>query len=102
MQHDDGRRRVGARPDHAVFEPERRQIEKAFVGKRHRASPLLAPSHGATTRNSFGKALLDGVARSVELGFGAGIIGAPRFEDRDKVGHGARGFAPSAGNRPAP
>ena len=35
VQHDDGRRGVRARADHAVFEPQRIEIEKAFVGERH-------------------------------------------------------------------
>jgi hypothetical protein len=28
VQHHDGRRRIGPRPDHAVFEPQRRKIEE--------------------------------------------------------------------------
>ena len=33
MQHDDGRRRVGARADHAVFEPHAGKFEEAFVNQ---------------------------------------------------------------------
>ena len=35
VQHDDGRRRIGPRADHAVFEPQRLEVEKTFVGERH-------------------------------------------------------------------
>ena len=87
VQHHDGRRRVGPRPDHAVFEPQRRQIEKALVGKRHGCNPACSPSSCVTTPQKLGKALLHGVARRVDLGFGAGIVGAARFEDRDQIGH---------------
>ena len=86
MQHDDGRRRIGPRPDHAVFEPQRGKIEKAFVGKRHGG---LCPSNGVTMRKSLAKLLVHGFARGIEFGFGAGIVGAPGVQDRDEVGHGA-------------
>ena len=51
VQHDDGRRGVGARADHAVFEPQRIEVEKAFVGKRHD----LPSSKAVTVCNSLAK-----------------------------------------------
>ena len=90
---------VGPRPDHAVFEPQRGKIEKAFVGKRHGGR---FPEPRRDDAQKLGKALLDGFAGGVDFGFGAGIVGAPRFQDRDQVGHAPGGSAPWGENRPAP
>src|SRR5262249_13368881 len=47
VQHDDRRRRIGPRSDHAVFEPHCIELEKALVGELHDKRP--------TTRTSFSK-----------------------------------------------
>jgi hypothetical protein len=72
VQHHDGRRRIRARPDHAVFEPHRAEIEKAVVGKRHGCTlrnsspPSLGHRQNLHPRcydaQQRGKALLDGRA----------------------------------------
>ena len=91
MQHHDGRRRIGPRPDHAVFEPQRRKVEKAGVGERHAAPPLCGV--GPIDRHNpqqLGKTLLHRGAGGVDLGLGAGIVGAARFEDRERSAIAAR------------
>ena len=61
VQHDDGRRGVGARADHAVFEPQRIEIEKAGVGERGVGESLgrhgryLPSSKAVTIRESWAK-----------------------------------------------
>ena len=88
VQHHDGRRRIGPRPDHAVFEP-----HAAARSRKPSSGSVMAaarPMNGVTMLQKLGKALLDGIARSVDFGFGARIVGAARFEDGHEVGHGGR------------
>ena len=87
MQHHDGRRRIGPRSDHAVFEPQRSRSRKPVVGERH-ALASRCVQQGRHDPQQLGKALLQRIARGVDLGLGAGIVGAARFEDRHEVRHG--------------
>src|SRR5260370_17664947 len=61
VQHDDGRPGIGARTDHAVFEPHRAEIDKALIGEadhgRRLAARAGAPDsrHICATRTSLAK-----------------------------------------------
>ena len=102
VQHHDGRRRIGPRSDHAVFEPRRAKVEKAVVGEHHgrrsadssaaardaRPSPETACARRRYNAQQRGKTLLDGIAGCIDLTLRARVVGAPRLEDGDEIGHG--------------
>ncbi len=81
MQHDDGWRSFGTRPDHAVFKLLRTEIEHALICELRHLSPLLHRFR------QIAAALFDRLTGRIKLGFRLRIIRRTRVENGREIGH---------------